>query len=65
MERPVLLRFKIPMLAGEILVVDESIHDFYIEIVLDENDDLKSGRYVFVSKDPPRIRFEKNLEIKK
>jgi hypothetical protein len=64
MDRPIRLRFKIPMLHKQIIVLDESKSDTYIEIILDENDDLKSGKYVFVSKDSPQIREEINLESK-
>ena len=65
MERPIRLRFKIPMTSGEVLIIDESKSDAFLEIVLDENDHVKVGRYVLVSKFQPRIRKEKNLEFQK
>ena len=51
------------MLHEEILILDETRSDVFIEIILDENNDLKSGRYILVAKDQPKIRAEYNLEI--
>jgi hypothetical protein len=56
------LRFKLPMYKNEVLVLNPETGDYYLEFVLDQHDEISNGRLVIVSKDQPKVRFEKNLE---
>jgi hypothetical protein len=63
-KRPILLKFEIPPLWKNNILLDFDKNKVFIEFVLNENDELTAGRFVLVCKDKPRIRREFNTETK-
>ena len=57
--------FKVPLMHGQIIYIDKTATDTFIEFVLDENDNAKAARLTLISKEHPKLIEGINLEPKR